>query len=164
MKIRKAELEDLNIIVDIFRNAINEMNNNNIDQWDEVYPTSEILKEDILKKEMYVGIKEDAIVSVLVVNNEYDEQYKNGDWKYDDENFVVVHRLCVKPIYQNKKIGQATMLMIEELLKKEEIESIRLDAFSLNPYALKMYEALGYQKVGETNWRKGLFYLLEKKL
>ncbi|WP_097025653.1 GNAT family N-acetyltransferase [Clostridium peptidivorans] len=164
MKIRKAELEDLNIIIDIFKNAISEMNDNNISQWDEIYPTSEILKEDILKKEMYVGIKGDTIVSVLVVNNEFDEQYKNGDWKYADESFVVVHRLCVNPIYQNQKIGQATMSMLEEILKKEGIESIRLDAFSLNPYALKMYKALGYQKVGETNWRKGLFYLLEKKL
>lgn len=164
MKIRKAELEDLNIIVDIFRNAINEMNDNNIPQWDEIYPTGEILKEDILKQEMYVGIKEDAIVSVLVVNDESDEQYKNGNWKYADEGFVVVHRLCVNPIYQNQKIGRATMTMIENILKKEMVESIRLDAFSLNPYALKMYEALGYQKVGETHWRKGLFYLLEKKL
>lgn len=164
MKIRKAELEDLNIIADIFRNAINTMNDNNIHQWDEIYPTIEILKEDILKKEMYVGIKEVTIVSVLVVNNEFDEQYKNGDWKYDDASFVVVHRLCVNPIYQNRKIGRATMIMIEDILKKEGIESIRLDSFSLNPYALKMYKALGYQKVGETHWRKGLFYLLEKKL
>lgn len=164
MKIRKAELVDLNIIIDIFKNAINEMNDNNIPQWDEIYPTSEILKEDILKKEMYVGIKGDTIVSVLVANDEFDEQYKNGNWKYADKSFAVVHRLCVNPIYQNQKIGQTTMNMIEEILKKEGIESIRLDVFSLNPYALKMYEALGYQKVGETHWRKGLFYLLEKKL
>jgi len=164
MKIRKAQLEDLNIIVEVFRNAINEMNDNNIPQWDEIYPTSEILKEDILKREMYVGIKGDKIVSALAVNNEFDEQYKNGAWRYDDKSFVVVHRLCVNPIYQNQKIGRSTMLMIEKILKKEGIESIRLDAFSLNPYALKMYESLGYQKVGETNWRKGLFYLLEKKL
>lgn len=54
--------------------------------------------------------------------------------------------------------------MIEDLLKKQRVQSIRLDAFSLNPYALKMYEALGYEKVGEINWRKGTFYLCEKKL
>ena len=35
MKIRKAELEDLNIIIDIFRNAINAMDDNNINQWDQ---------------------------------------------------------------------------------------------------------------------------------
>ncbi|MDP4147194.1 MAG: GNAT family N-acetyltransferase, partial [Bacillota bacterium] len=39
-----------------------------------------------------------------------------------------------------------------------------LDVFSLNPFALKMYYKQGYIKVGEVNWRKGKFYLMEKKL
>lgn len=164
MKIRKAELEDLNIIIDIFKNAINTMNDNDIHQWDEIYPTNTILEQDILKKQMYIGIKDNTVVSVLVINNEFDEQYKNGNWKYDNESFAVVHRLCVNPVCQNQKIGNNTIILIEELLRKEGIQSIRLDAFSLNPYALKMYETLGYQKVGEANFRKGLFYLLEKKL
>lgn len=56
------------------------------------------------------------------------------------------------------------MIKIEEILKTEGIQSIRLDTFSLNPYALKMYQTLGYQKVGEVKWRKGLFYLFEKQL
>lgn len=38
MKIRKAELGDLKEIIDIFSNAINTMNDNNIHQWDEIYP------------------------------------------------------------------------------------------------------------------------------
>ncbi len=50
------------------------------------------------------------------------------------------------------------------MLRDRGIESVRLDAFSLNPYALRMYEGLGYKKVGEANWRKGLFYLFEKNL
>lgn len=164
MWMRKAELKDLNIILDIFSSAIITMNNNNINQWDERYPTSMILEQDILNKQMYVGIKDNTIVSVIVVNSEFDEQYKNGKWRYDNEKFVVVHRLCVNPIYQNQKLGKNTMIMIEEVLRKKGIQSIRLDAFSLNPYALGMYDTLGYQKVGQTIWRKGLFYLFEKKL
>lgn len=164
MEIRKAELKDLNIIIDIFKSAIDTMNSNSIYQWDEIYPDNTILKQDIVSDQMYVGIIDDKIVSAVVVNNEFDEQYKNGNWKYDNERFAVVHRLCVSPDYQNKKVGRNTMLMIEELLKKEGIQYIRLDAFSQNPYALRMYEALGYKKIGEANWRKGLFYLLEKKL
>ena len=54
------------------------------------------------------------------------------------------------------------MRLIEEFLKGEGIETIRVDAFSLNPFALKMYEKAGYSKVGEANWWKGLFYLFEK--
>ncbi len=164
MKIRKAKLEDLNIIIDIFKNATNRMSDNNIHQWDEIYPTNEILQEDILKNQMYVGIKGNNIVSVVVINDEYDDEYEDANWKYNNERFVVIHRLCVNPVYQNQKIGENTMFIIGDLLKKEGIQSIRLDVFSLNPYALKMYKALGYEKVGEAHWRKGLFYLLEKKL
>ncbi|MDD3225347.1 MAG: GNAT family N-acetyltransferase [Clostridium sp.] len=164
MKIRKAELNDLKSIIDIFKNAIDVMNEGNIPQWDEIYPTSAIFKQDILKQQMYVGIENDDIVSVIVVNDEFDELYKKGDWKYKNRKFVVIHRLCVNPIYQKQGIGKTTMLMIEALLKKREIQSIRLDAFSLNPYALKLYKALGYRKVGEVNFRKGVFYLLEKEI
>lgn len=78
MKIRKAELEDLKIIIDIFRNAIKAMNDNNIYQWDEIYPTNTILEQDIIKKQMYVGIIDEDIVSIVVINDEFDEQYING--------------------------------------------------------------------------------------
>lgn len=56
------------------------------------------------------------------------------------------------------------MIHIENELRKKNIETIRLDAFSENIYAIKMYEKLGYVNVGEANWRKGKFYLLEKKI
>ena len=164
MQIRKAEHEDLNKIMEIFRNAIKVMNDNNINQWDDIYPTNTILEQDVLNGQMYVGIKDGELVSALVINNECEEEYKKGNWRYDNNTFAVVHRLCVNPIYQNKKIGKDTMIKIEEILKTERIQSIRLDTFSLNPYALKMYQTLGYQKVGEVKWRTGLFHLLEKKL
>jgi hypothetical protein len=47
LNIKKAEFEDLNIIIDIFRNAIKVMNDNNINQWDEVYPTNTNLEQDV---------------------------------------------------------------------------------------------------------------------
>lgn len=41
-------------------------------------------------------------------------------------------------------------------------QAIRLDAFSQNLFVLKLYNNLGYARVGEVDWRKGRFYLLEK--
>jgi hypothetical protein len=94
LNIKKAELEDLNIIIDIFMNAIKVMNGNNINQWDEVYPTNTNLEQDVLNGQMYVGIKDCEIVSAIVINNECEEEYKNGNWRYDNDRFAVVHRLC----------------------------------------------------------------------
>ncbi len=57
-----------------------------------------------------------------------------------------------------------TMEYIEAELCKKEIEAIRLDAFTENPNALKLYKNLGYKIVGYADWRKGRFYLCEKNI
>ncbi len=164
LTIRKACLNDLDIVVQLFNNAIQNMNDNNIPQWDEMYPNKEILEEDILNQEMIVGVIGDEIVSAAVINEDYDEEYNDARWNYPDASFIVIHRFCVNPTCQNQGIGTKTLRSVEEYVHNQEIQSIRLDAFSLNPKALHMYEKAGYVKTGEANWRKGLFYLYEKKL
>lgn len=62
------------------------------------------------------------------------------------------------------QIAKRTMLHIEREILSWQGESIRLDVFAENPYALKLYETCGYHKVGHANWRKGQFYLMEKIL
>jgi ribosomal protein S18 acetylase RimI-like enzyme len=102
------------------------------------------------------------IVSIFVLSKEFDKEYLKAQWEYKNDDYIVLHRICVKVNFQNKGIGTKTMKMIEEKMKEEGIKSIRLDAFSKNPYSLRMYNKLGYKKVGEANWRKGLFYIFEK--
>ena len=99
---------------------------------------------------------------MYVLNQECDNAYKNGKWKYEDEPFYVVHRLCVDPAFQNKGIAKSTLLHIEKQLKEIGIHVIRLDVFSNNPFALRLYNSLGYSKVGHADWRKGRFFLMEK--
>ncbi|SMC18723.1 Acetyltransferase (GNAT) family protein [Clostridium acidisoli DSM 12555] len=162
--LRIATIDDLDYVEKIFKNAIEVMDSNGINQWDNIYPTKEILKEDILKGEMFLGVVDNKMACAFVLNSDYDEEYINGNWKYRNESFSIVHRLCVNPDFQNQGIGTQSMILIEKMLRKDGIESIRLDAFSLNPAALRLYEKIGYVRVGEANWRKGLFYLYEKKI
>ena len=162
--VRKALITDLRNVCDIYKKAIKVMDSNHIPQWDELYPNEELLEYDILISQMYIGELGSQVASVFVLNQEYDPLYENGDWAYQESSFMVVHRLCVNPEFQNRHVGTATMLMLENMLKSQGIETVRLDAFSRNPYALRMYEKLGYKKVGEAAWRKGLFYLYEKHL
>lgn len=159
---RIAVLEDLNEICSLFDSAIDTMIQNNIFQWDEMYPTEKDFQTDIDRKQLYVGMAEGRIAVVYVVNQECDEQYVNGDWKYAGEPYYIIHRMCVHPDFQNQGIARLTLLHIEEQLISWGIHVIRLDAFSENPYALKLYGNLGYAKVGCADWRKGRFYLMEK--
>ncbi len=164
LEFRKATAGELDAVFQIFRDAIAEMDRNGIPQWDELYPDWAILAEDISKDELFVGMIGDEIVSVFVINSEDQEGYENGKWQYPNTSFRIIHRLCVNPKFQNRGIGLETMRHIEAELKKEGVESVRFDAFTLNPFALRLYDKLGYKKVGYADFRKGRFVLMEKKL
>ncbi|MDR2601634.1 MAG: GNAT family N-acetyltransferase [Spirochaetaceae bacterium] len=162
MEIKKMELKDLKEVVKIYKDVVKNMIANNVFQWDETYPNEDILKEDILKEQMFAGMLNNEIASIFVLNKEFDNEYLKTKWEYKNDDFIVLHRICVKVNFQNKGVGTKTMKMIEEKMKIDGIKSIRLDAFSENPYSLKMYNKLGYKKVGEVSWRNGLFCFFEK--
>ena len=161
---RMASQLDLEEVRQLFLNAMMQMNSQGIDQWDAVYPNRDILTDDIQKQQMYLLTQDDTVVSVVVLNEEQDEQYRAAKWNYVDGKVAVIHRLCVKPSEQRKSLGKKTVLLAEQELLRQEYDSVRLDAFSQNPFALKLYRSLGYQKTGETFFRKGTFYLYEKWL
>ena len=160
----KAKRSDIDEIVDMFRYTIKEMNANGIPQWDEIYPCRDDLLHDMEQQELYVGKIEGKAAGAYVLNQECDDEYQNGMWLYPDANYYVIHRLCVSSHFQKQGIGTRTVQHIEEQAKNMGAETIRLDAFTLNPHALNLYEKLGYREVGIANFRKGKFYLMEKKL
>lgn len=164
LKFIVATPEMLEEIWTMFSDAIAEMNRNNIPQWDEVYPAKEHLQEDIRKGEMCVVVLGAQIVAAYVVNQESDEAYRYAAWQAPESNYRVLHRLCVSPKFQHQGIAGRVMLYIENTLRQQGVESIRLDAFTQNPYALSLYKMLGYEKVGFADWRKGRFWLFEKIL
>lgn len=164
LKYRKATLNDLEEVCSLVSLAIEAMIANNILQWDELYPTEEDFRDDIDNDQLYVGITDGQIAVVYTLNQECDAEYQNGRWKYPDQPYYVVHRLCVHPDFQHRGIAKHTLLHIEEELIKKDIHAVRLDVFSMNPFSLRLYDSLQYSRVGHADWRKGRFYLMEKYL
>lgn len=68
------------------------------------------------------------------------------------------------PTFQGKGIAKTILKFIEEFSNKNNYACIRLDAYSENKNALKLYENFGYNKVGEVFFpgRKLPFYCYEK--
>lgn len=87
LKYRKAILNDIEEIWNIVCNSISVMVQNNIFQWDELYPAKEDFQKDIEKKQLYVGLEDNIIVVIYALNQECDKEYENGNWKYRDESF-----------------------------------------------------------------------------
>ncbi len=161
---RLATPEDLSDVTALFHKAIVHMNAQGILQWDELYPTAKDLQTDIERREMYLLIVGDNIASTVVLNEFQQPEYLDGQWQETAGRPAVVHRLCVHPDFQGNGIATKTMELSHELLTKNGYSSVRLDAFSQNPSAMKLYARLGYRGAGTVMLRKGLFYLYEKQL
>jgi len=164
MQYRLGTKEDLNEICFLIGKAIELMKKQGIDQWDDLYPTRKDFSDDIDKNTLYVAVENDKIIAIYVINQECDKEYHEWKWKNPDESACIIHRLCVSPDYQNKGIGTKVLSHIEDQIRSMGYLSIRLDVFSENPYALKLYEKNGYEKRGYADWRKGRFFLMEKTL
>lgn len=165
LSFREARQSDAPAILDLYQEAILEMEKHGIFQWDEHYPANmDSIENDIRDNEMMVAEKDDQIAAVYVLNDEYDEAYKQGHWQAPHLAFLVIHRLCVHPQFQHSGIGTVIMQYIEQTCQQRRVGAIRLDVYSKNPLAIRMYDKLGFAKVGEATWSKGNFLLMEKIL
>ena len=161
--IRKAVLSDLKNIFDVYLKAIDKLRSLGIDQWDEIYPDFETIKNDIERGEMYIMPLNGHIAACGVINKENDGYDEGGKWKFG-ENYRVIHRLCVNVDFQSMGIGKKMLQCLEDEIKKMKFDSVRIDVLPSNKRAIEMYKNYGYIDVGQVEYRKGIFRLYEKNL
>lgn len=162
---RKADIQDFKEISILFKGATAKMIEEEILQWDEIYPNDEVLLQDIMQGEMYLLLTQDRrIAACFVVNEDQDIEYLKGSWIYNGDRIATLHRLCVHPDFQGKGVAKKAVQYMENIAKNSGYDCIRLDAFSKNLTALKLYKGSGYRYAGEIRLRKGIFHLMEKDL
>ena len=161
---RQAGAADLDAIERLVQQAVKGMVSQGIDQWDELYPVREDFEQDMQSGQMSLGLLGGEIAVIYTINRECEPEYEGAEWESPDKPYYILHRLCVNPLFQNRGIARQTMEHIGQEAVAKGIQAIRLDVFSRNPYALKLYQNCGFNKVGTARWRKGVFYLMEKYL
>ena len=164
MIIRKANKEDLENIMKMYKSCVTGMLENGIEQWDNTYPNTEIISEDLNVGTYYVSEMDGAIIGGINIDKNQDDTYLALDWEDKSDSFLVVHRLGVKEEFWNKKIGKDLMLFTEKLVIETGMKSIRLDTYSGNPKAMEFYRRLGYRELGTINLKlnKNEYYCFEK--
>ena len=163
----RAVSSDLPGIFGLYKAAIAHLTAQGLHFWDfNWYPNADILTQDVEKGDLYVvkDAPSGRIAACVVLNTDFDEQYRNGRWEYETESPFIVHRLCIHPDFQNRGLGKRVMQAAEAEGRARGFTAVRLDAYSGNQASLALYEHLGFRKAGEANWVKGMFWLMEKKL
>lgn len=134
MNTRLALIDDIDIIMDMIDKGRKHIQEYNIDQWVNGYPSKDVILEDINSEKGYVLIDNNEIVGYYT-KLDYDECYNkiDGSWT-NDSPYVAIHRTVVK--YFNKGLGS---IMFDEI--KKEHKHIRVDThegnISMNKCLLK---------------------------
>lgn len=96
--IRKASIEDLHALMEIYRNARAIMRNSgNMNQWNGGYPSEAVIRQDIEDEVCHVLCEDDRIIAVMAFIPGPDPTYQEiygGRW-LDDYPYHVIHRIAV---------------------------------------------------------------------
>ena len=149
----------------LVRNCIADMRQAGIDQWDDIYPADATILADAREGTLYLAsLDAEHLAGALVINDYQNPEYSEVPWTIDGARVAVVHRLMVDPRYQGRGIARELMRFAETRAGELGYGAIRLDAFSANPRALRLYHGLGYHDAGCVTFRKGVFRCFEKSL
>ena len=153
---RKAEISDVEEIWTILLQAKAQMRALGSCQWDENYPSEELVREDIAAGDGYVAQDAESgrVLAYGVVSFEGEPIY---DQIYDlwDNNlpYIVVHRLAVSDLCKHQGVARWFMNEAEEVARACGVYNFRVDTKYDNHYMLSLIDRMGFHYVGEVEYR-----------
>jgi GNAT superfamily N-acetyltransferase len=136
----------------------------NIDQWDELYPTDELIRDDIESGNAFGLFEDSKLVGYIVADETYASEYETIRWKHHCEKVLMLHRLCVNPAFHNRGFAKALIVHSEEWALLNAYGAIRLDVYENNKIIQYLVESLSYNYCGDIRLRKGIFRCYDKAI
>lgn len=148
MTIRKTGAEDLCAICDIFNEARRTIAALGIDQWQNGYPSRDVVLEDIEAKQSYCVLDGDKIIATfaLILDGEptYDKIYE-GTWLsgYSDD-YIAMHRVAVSVACRGKGVSTAIVEYARQTARELGRNYVRIDTHRGNAVMRRMLEKHGF--------------------
>lgn len=155
--IRRANNRDIEAIMGIISDAQAALRELGIDQWQDGYPTAEIIERDIESNAGYVYVEDNMVVGYAAIVLTGEIAYKQIDdhvWG-TEEDYVVVHRLCVSKGYTRNGIALSLMRKAKELAIEAGYSGFRIDTHRGNVRMLSMMDRLGFEYRGIIHYDSG---------
>ena len=149
----------------IYRSCAMEMNERGLFNWNTAYPSLKEVQQDISQGSLFIYQHQHTSIAAECLNTDEPEEYREAKWKYELPA-LVVHRMAVFPTWRNMKIAEKLMDFAYGLAREKGFKSIRLDAITSNPQAIRLYEKCGYEETGHIHfgYQKDLFRCMERRV
>lgn len=151
MHIRKAVIDDLDVIMEIYRSAQDFMiESGNPNQWGRSYPDEDLIRSDIDNEVCHLVCDDESVHGVFALFEGAEATYQHiedGQW-LNDEPYVTVHRIA-----SDGKAHGIFRCAVDYC--KSISDNIRIDTHKNNLVMQKQIERNGFKKCGTVYVRDG---------
>lgn len=145
MNLRMANIDDLTQLKYVYKKIIYNMNKDNINIWDEIYPC-EFFYDDIVNNRLYILEENNEIISAFALcNSNSGAEYVKWENKYDKALYI--DRLGVNVNYSRKGIGSIMINKAITLARDKGAKYLRLFVVDINKPAINLYIKNGFKRV-----------------
>ena len=158
MEIRRTKCEDLSVLMQIFDEARGTIASLGIDQWQDGYPTREIIEEDIKKAQSYCVLCESGeggceIVGTFALIDDGEPTYDkifDGRWLTGDFSgeYLAIHRVAISVKKRGSGISTEIIDFCAEQARNAGKISLRIDTHRGNLVMRRMLEKHGFVHCG----------------
>ena len=157
LRFRKGSASDLEQIMTLVTDAQNWFRKQSIDQWQDGYPTREIIAHDIAADENYIVEHDGHTVATAVISFAGEPTYAKIDGRgwLRERDYAVVHRIAVADEHRRKGIAREILHFTEELCAERGVTDIRIDTHHDNRAMRALLKKLGYSHCGRITLTSG---------
>lgn len=147
---RTADAFDIDELVKIYDDGRRAIASLGIDQWQDGYPSREVIETDIEQHALYVAVSDGKIASAAAFLPPPEPDYGEieGDWLTDTDNYAVIHRVTSSEAYRGRGAASALVRELLKLAASDGRECVRADTHRGNVAMQSFLERHGFERCG----------------
>ena len=149
MEIRLAFPNEVDAIMQVIEEAKKCLADAESTQWQNGYPNTETIIDDIISGQAYVALEEGELLAYAAVTKSPEKAYEaiyDGNWEGKEAEYLVFHRIAVASDVQGKGVAQT---FLEGLIEGFDYLDFRSDTHDQNKVMQHIFEKLGFKQVGK---------------
>ncbi|MFS9256265.1 GNAT family N-acetyltransferase [Streptococcus infantis] len=149
MEIRLAFPNEVDAIMQVIEGAKKYLAEAGSTQWQNGYPNTDTIIEDIISGQAYVALEEGELLAYVAVTKSPEKAYEaiyDGNWQGKETEYLVFHRIAVASDVQGQGVAQT---FLEGLIEGFDYLDFRSDTHAQNKAMQHIFEKLGFKQVGK---------------
>lgn len=160
MILRKASFDDVSDVMRILTQARQAQRVAGFRQWDDGYPSPDVVKADISNGIGYI-LDDGGVAAGYVAIARHDEEYDRHPELWDiTMDYAVFHRIAIADDYRGQKLSATLFDLAEALAFRIGAKAIRIDTGLENAPMQHILAKRGYRNLGQCtfSWGERLAY------